>query len=97
MVMALTAAGPAALPRSAISRQPPRNCTRASAGEASAPRVITRPAPMPLPEPEDDGGRGQRPEGVGEAAAGPSRSPRITMLGSATHIRPYRSMTPPAG
>ena len=45
---------------------------------------------------EDDRRRGQDPERVGERQQDHADA-EDTMLGTATHIRPYRSMTPPAG
>lgn len=96
VVSPLMTAGPAALPLSDISRQPPRNCTLASAGDASAPRVMTRQEPMPLPIPRTTA-TAVRAAKVWVSGRRNIPTPRTSMLGTATHIRPKRSMTPPAG
>ncbi len=95
-VMALTSSGPPEMPQSTNSRQPPRNCGRASAGAASAPSVITMPEPRPLPRAMSSATTVR----VGiDAVSGSAAMPRpsTTTVGTATHARPKRSITAPAG
>lgn len=95
-MIALMSSGPAARPKSANRRHPPRNCGLASAGAASAPRVITMPEPIPLP-------RAMTSATAVSAGMEPVRGsaiiprPRMTTVGTAIQARPNRSMTAPAG
>src|SRR5690606_16216216 len=94
--MADASSGPPQLPISVMKRHKPRNCGRPSAGEASAPMVMTSPEPSPLPSPSNmvASRKGQNPSVSGISS---SATPMTNMDGVATQRRPYWSMILPAG
>ena len=95
-VMAATASGAVALPKSPVKRQAPRNGAGSSGGARSAPRVIRMPLPMPLASGEEHG-HGDEPLHVARQVVGeredeePGARARSSTA-ARVHMRPKRSM-----
>ncbi|CPU65213.1 Uncharacterised protein [Mycobacteroides abscessus] len=73
-----------------------RKVGRTSAGATSAPSVMTMPEPMPFPTPST---AATTASAGAVCASGSTARPTaiVSMDGTATHRRPNRSMTLPAG
>ncbi|CFO10634.1 Uncharacterised protein [Bordetella pertussis] len=91
-----SATGPRLPPRSDIRRHRPRNSVRPDAGAASAPSVMTMPEPMPLPMPSIIATITKPATPL--VSEVPIRAQPISSVeGTATHSRPRRSISMPAG